>query len=112
VTITVLRHVDLPSSVVPSRRALLVIVCSLAVLGLLYVEAEPARAHNVAIGQSKIRNDGDVVRYDLAVNYDELMKRTGSDRGDSLTSNTHPESDAEREAALRETTCGHTSARM
>ncbi|MDQ3611318.1 MAG: HupE/UreJ family protein, partial [Actinomycetota bacterium] len=55
----------------------------------------PASAHGVSLGQSKIRQDGAVVRYELAVAYDELSRRleTGAAAPGTLT-------DAERKATL------------
>jgi hydrogenase/urease accessory protein HupE len=69
---------------------------ALGVLLLLLVAPQPAWAHGVSLGQSKIRQQGEDVRYELAVSYDELAKRVGvppqpSDASSSL-----------RAAALRE----------
>ena len=57
----------------PSCRRTLVAL--LLVTAMLPLAAPPARAHQLAIGQSEIVQDGDVVRYDLAVGYAELAKR-------------------------------------
>ncbi len=59
------------------RRAGLIGAWALVALALVYPEPVPARAHSVTIGQSKIHQEGRVVRYELAVNYDQLVKRIG-----------------------------------
>jgi hypothetical protein len=50
----------------------------------LTIASRPAWAHNVTFGQSKIVQDGEVVRYELAVEYEVLVQRVtgmeGSDR--------------------------------
>src|SRR5690606_711683 len=52
-----------------------VVLASAAALVLVCLAAGPAAAHTVTIGQSKIRQHGALVRYELAVSYDELAKR-------------------------------------
>lgn len=52
-----------------------VVLTSAAALVLVCLAAGPAAAHTVTIGQSKIRQHGALVRYELAVSYDELAKR-------------------------------------
>jgi hypothetical protein len=72
------------------------LVTALTVLVLCLV-AQPARAHAVSLGQSKISQDGDTVRYELAVEYAELVKRLGVRPADPA----RPEpSDAQRTADL------------
>lgn len=58
----------------PARR--IPLVAALAVLVLCLV-AQPARAHAVSLGQSKIGQDGDTIRYALAVEHAELVQRLG-----------------------------------
>lgn len=84
------------------RRAVLLALPSLLALAMLCVDAEPAQAHGVAIGQSKIRQDGNVVHYELAVNYDQLAKRVSlADTGAS--GSPPPElTDTQRQTALHE----------
>lgn len=81
------------------RRAGVMAACTAAALALLHLEPEPAGAHSVSIGQSKIYQQGEVVRYDLAVSYEELAKRIEleSETGSPPQAPT----DAEREGALR-----------
>lgn len=68
-------------------------------LVLLSLSAGPAWAHTVAVGQSKIGQDGDLVRYELAIDYDELIKRLEPDRlPTELPDDT---TDGERLVALR-----------
>lgn len=68
-----------------------------AVLGALVLLAPaPAWAHGVSLGQSKIQQEGGDVRYELAVEYEELAKRVG------LASAPSDTADARREDALRE----------
>lgn len=81
-------------------------VWSLLAVVLLAVAPGPAWAHEVSIGQSKIRQDGPTVRYELAVEYDELAKRVGLPPPATAGAAT----DAEREAALgaaRASTAGY-----
>lgn len=42
---------------------------------VLAVTAAPARAHDVAIGQSHVTQEGGVVRYELALDYEQLRIR-------------------------------------
>lgn len=73
---------------------------TLAAIVSLSLESQPAWAHGVTIGQSKISQAGDVVRYELAVSYDELAKRLGE--GSLARSLPRDATDGEREAALRD----------
>lgn len=50
-------------------------VWPLVAVVLLALAPGPAFAHEVSIGQSKIRQEEQTVRYELAVEYDELAKR-------------------------------------
>lgn len=63
---------------------------------LLLLAPQAAWAHGVSLGQSKIAQEGEAVRYELAVEYDELAKRVG------LRPSPPDTSDALREAALRQ----------
>lgn len=72
---------------------------TLAAIVSLSLESQPAWAHGVKIGQSKISQAGDVVRYELAVNYDELTKRLGENSPSRSLS--EEATDGERQAALR-----------
>jgi len=61
-------------------------LAALAALSVVLVRPDAAWAHEVFIGQSKILQDGDVVRYELAVDYGELAQRVdlgeaGTDEG-------------------------------
>lgn len=78
-----------------ARRLRLIVAAALAVGSMS--SAQPARAHQVFIGQSKIHQNGDRVDYELAVNNDELVKRV------VLGSTDPPEhtTPAERAAVLR-----------
>lgn len=81
------------------RRAARLALAVLAVLALCGASAQTAWAHAVSIGQSRIVQDGQTVRYDLAVSYDELAQRIGL--AARLASHRPAVTDAERAAALR-----------
>lgn len=68
----------------------------MGVLLLVLLTPQPAWAHGVSLGQSKIQQQGEDVRYELAVSYDELAKRVGVRLPPPDASN------ALRAAALRE----------
>lgn len=70
-------------------------VCAVGAL-LLLLAPHAAWAHDVSLGQSKIQQEGRDVRYELAVEYDELAKRVGIRPSPPETT------DALREAALRQ----------
>lgn len=70
----------------------------LVVVVLLGLAPGPAWAHAVGIGQSKIHQEGQTVRYELAVEYDELVKRVSVRPSPPAAREV---TDADREAALR-----------
>jgi hydrogenase/urease accessory protein HupE len=74
------------------------VVCPLVAVVLVGLVPGPAWAHAVSIGQSKIHQEGQTVRYVLAVEYDELVKRVSMRPSPSTVREV---TDAQREAALR-----------
>lgn len=85
------------SVVTGSRAALVAVAAPLFAALLLGLVPEPAWAHGVSLGQSKIRQEGDTVRYKLAVEHDQLVKRVSTTpSGPSPPTLT----DAERETEL------------
>lgn len=74
---------------------------SLAALAAVLLGSDPARAHAVFVGQSKIVQEGATVHYELALNYDELAKRVRLGASGEPGPGTQDVTVAQREAALR-----------
>jgi hypothetical protein len=77
-------------------------VWTLGALALLVLRPEPAWSHSVVFGQSKIQQQGGVVRYELAVNYDELAKRITLQTAGHSEGPPRAATDADREKALHD----------
>lgn len=84
-----------------ARRARLLALSSLAALAVVLLGSDPARAHAVFVGQSKILQEGATVRYELALNYDELAKRVRLGAPGAVGPGARDVPVAQREAALR-----------
>lgn len=83
------------------RDARLLATSALVALCLLLPSSEPASAHAVSVGQSKISEVGGVVRYELAVNYDELAERARLETPATRRPGARAATDTQREVALR-----------
>lgn len=77
-------------------------LAALVALSVVLLRPEPVAAHAVSVGQSKISDVGGVVRYELAVDYDELAQRVRLGAPGTRRPGARAPTDAQREAALRE----------
>lgn len=91
-----------PTAHAAARRPLRMVAWSaLVALSALVLGPDPAAAHAVSIGQSKISDVGGVVRYELAVDYDELAQRVRLGLPATRRPGGRATTDAQRESALR-----------